>query len=311
MHSVDILLQLVYLALLSDYAIHPPERPIVTSGLNLIGAREILLIIYSTASLFKPPALPIVPFACVAGAFLFTLSSAPFPGDTSYSILLGALLLHVLLLHLPRTPSPNFLLSPEIALPIATLLWHEFSRTLCPCVLFFLPATILASLFLSIALEDSIPRFPTTLMLVELAPMETRVAFSFLWIILILLMISSAVLFVLFSGSSISSRQVSSWDRYSVAVGLRARRIFATAVATYSVPYYFPPPFNLLQILFVHIPQTLVQSFGWKVSPVAEQIERILWYSTTGPLAFAVIACWSLSIYPVSFAIRYAYGLRR
>jgi hypothetical protein len=310
-HAVDILLQLVYLALLSDYAIHPPERPIVTSGLNLIGAREILLMIYSTASLFRPPTLLVVPFAFVAGAFLFTLPSTPFPGDTSYSFLLGALLLNVLLLHLPRTPSPNFLLSPEIALPIATLLWHEFSRTLSPCVLFFLPATILASLFLSIALEDSIPRFPTTLMLVELAPMETRVAFSFLWIILLLLMISSAVLLVLFSGSSISSRQVGSWDRYSVAVGLRARRIFATAVATYSVPYYFPPPFNLLQILFVHIPQILVQSFGWKVSPVAGQIERILWYSTTGPLTFAVIACWSLSIYPVSFAIRYAYGLRR
>jgi hypothetical protein len=310
-HAVDILLQLVYLALLSDYAIHPPERPIVTSGLNLIGAREILLMIYSTASIFRPPTLLIVPFAFVAGAFLFTLPSAPFPGDTSYSILLGVLLLHVLLLHLPRTPSPNFLLSPEIALPIATLLWHEFSRTLCPCALFFLPATILASLFLSVALEDSIPRFPTSLMLAELAPMETRVAFSFLLIILILLTMSSAVLLVLFSGSSISSRQVGSWDRYSVTVGLRARRIFATAVATYSVPYYFPPPFNLFQILFVHTPRTLVQSFGWQVSPVAEQIERFLWYSTTGPLAFAVVACWSLFICPVSFAIRYAYGLRR
>jgi hypothetical protein len=105
-------------------------------------------------------------------------------------------------------------------------------------------------------------------------------------------MIFSAVLLVLFSGSSISSRQACSWDRYSVAVGLRSRSIFATAVATYSARYYFPPPFNLLQILFVHIPHLLVQFFGWKVSPVTELIEFFLWYSTTGPLAFVVAACW-------------------
>ena len=291
-HAVDVLLQLVYLALLSDYALRPPERPVITTGLELIGAREVLLMIYSITSLLRRPTFLVAPFAFVAGAFLFSLPSTPFPGDTSYSILLGALLLHVLLLHLPRTPSPNFLFSPEVTLPLATLLWHEFVRILLPCVLFFLPATILASFFLSIALEDSIPRFLTVLMLMEPAPMEIRAVFSALWTILILLMIFSAVLLVLFSGSSISSRQACSWDRYSVAVGLRSRSIFATAVATYSARYYFPPPFNLLQILFVHIPHLLVQFFGWKVSPVTELIEFFLWYSTTGPLAFVVAACW-------------------
>jgi hypothetical protein len=309
-HAVDILLQLVYLALLSDYAIHPPERPIITSSTNLVGAREVLLVIYSIASLLRPPTLLLVPFAFVAGAFLFTLPSAPFPGDTSYSILLGALLLHVLLLHRPRTPSPIFLLSPEVTLPFATLLSHELSRTVYPCILFFLPATILASFFLSIALEDSIPHFPTALTLVEPAPMEIRAAFSILWVILLLLMIFSTVLLVLFSGSSISSRQVGSWDRYSVAIGIRSRRIFAAAVATYSVPYYFPPPFNLSQILFVCIPQFLMQSFGWRVSPVTVQIERILWYLTTGPLAFVMAACLFLSIYSVSSVIHYVYSLR-
>lgn len=291
-HAVDILVQLVYLALLSDYALHPPERPIVTTSLNLIGVREAFLMIYATASLLKPPTFLVAPFAFVAGAFLFTLPSAPFPGDTSYSILLAALLLHVLLLHLPRTPSLNFLLSPEVTLPLATLLWREFLQTIYPCILFFLPATILSSFFLSTALEDSIPRFLTSRTLVEPAPMEIRAAFSVLWIILILLMIFSAVLLVLFSGSSISSEQLYSWDRYSVAVGLQSRRVFATAVATYSVPYYFPPPFNLLQLLFVHIPHLFVQFFGWKVSPVTEQIERVWWYLTTGPLTFVVAACW-------------------
>ena len=295
MHAVDILLQLSYLALLSDYILRPPERPVVITNRNPIGAREILLMIYSIASLLRPPRLPVAPFAFVTGAFLFTLPSAPFPGNTSYSFLLGALLLHVLLLHLPRTPSPIFLFSPEVTLPLATVLWHEFTRMIYPCILFFLPATILASFFLSIALEDSIPQFPVVLTLLEPAPMEIRIAFSVLWIILMLLMIMSATLLVLFSASflSTSSRPACSWDRYSVAVGLRSRRTFVTAVAAYSEPYYFPPPFNLLQVLFVHLPRLLLQLFGWKESPVTEQIEGVLWYLSTGPLTFVVVAvCW-------------------
>ncbi|KAH9968924.1 hypothetical protein BC827DRAFT_1121794 [Russula dissimulans] len=293
-HAVDIFLQLGYLALLSDYVLHPTERPIITRILDVIGAREVLLIIYSVASLLRPPTFLVAPFALVAGAFLFTLPSVPSPGDTSYSVLLGALLLHVFILHLPRTPSPIFLLSPDTALPLATLLWHEFVRTLYPCVFFFLPATILASFFLSIALQDSIPHFSTTFMLVEPAPMEIRMGFSVLWIILVLLTMISAVLLVLFSACfiSTSSQQVTSWDRYSVAVGLRSRRNFATAVAAYSVSYYFPPPFNLLQILFVHMPRFSLQLLGWKESPVTGQIEGVLWCLTTGPLAFVVAVFW-------------------
>ncbi len=250
--------------------------------------------IYSIASLLRPPKLPVAPFAFVAGAFLFTLPSAPFPGDTSYSFLLGALLLHVLLLHIPRTPSPIFLFSPEATLPFATVLWHEFTRTIYPCLLFFLPATILASFFLSTALVDSIPHFLGVFTLLEPAPMETRIAFSVLWIILMLFMMISAALLVLFNASflSASSQPACSWDRYSVAVGLRSRRTFVAAVAAYSEPYYFPPPFNILQILFVRLPRLLLRLFGWEESPVTERIEGVLWYLTTGPLAFlAVVVC--------------------
>ncbi|KAI0004292.1 hypothetical protein BJV74DRAFT_810441 [Russula compacta] len=293
-HAVDIFLQLGYLALLSDYVLHPPERPIITTSLNLIQAREVLLMIYSTASLLRSFTFLVAPYAFVAGAFFFTLPSTPFPGDTAYSILLGALLLHVLLLHLPRTPSPNFLLSPDVTLPLATLLCHEFPRILYPCVFFFLPATMLASFFLSIALQDSIPPFLAVFTLMEPAPMEIRIAFSVLWITFMLLITISSVLLMPFSVSflSTSSQPVCSWDRYTAAVGLRSRRIFATAVAVYSVPYYFPPPFNLLQILFVHIPHLLSQLFGWKGSPVIKHIEGILWGLTTGPLASVVAACW-------------------
>ncbi|KAI0307846.1 hypothetical protein B0F90DRAFT_1621325 [Multifurca ochricompacta] len=293
-HAVDILLQLGYLALLSNYVLYPPERPIVTTGLSSTGTREALLIIYSTASLIRPPPTFLVaPFVLVTGAFFFSLPSTPLPGDTSYSILLGALILHVLLLHLPRTPSPNFLVSPEVTLPLATLLWHEFTRTLYPGILFYLPAAFLASFFLSVALEDSIPHFPTALNLVGPAPMEIRMAFFTLWSILLLLMLASTALLVLFSASllPISSRMACPWDRYSVAVGLRSRRIFVAAVSGYSVPYYFPPPFNLLQVLFICTPRYLSRQFGWKESPVIEQFEGILWHFTTGLLGFLVAGC--------------------
>ena len=294
MHAVDILLQLGYLALLSYYILRPPERPVVTTNRNSVGARELLLIIYSIASLLRPPKFPVAPFAFVAGAFLFTLSSSPFPGDASYSFLLCALLLHVLLLHLPQTPSPIFLFSPEATLPLATALWHEFTRTIYPCLLFFLPATILASFYLSIALADSFPHFLGVFTLSEPAPMEIRIAFVVLWIILMLFMMISAALLVLFSASFLStssqvSQSVCSWDRYSVAVGLRSRRTFAAAVAAYSEPYYFPPPFNILQILFVRLPRLLLRLFGWKDIPFTEQIEGVLWYLTTGPLTFVVV----------------------
>ncbi|KAI9455849.1 hypothetical protein F5148DRAFT_1324597 [Russula earlei] len=289
-HTVDIFLQLGYLALLSDYVFHPPEPAIINTSLNLIGTREVLLTVYATGSLLRAPTFLVAPFALVAGAFLFNLPSAPFPGEASYSVLLGVLLLHVLLLHLPRIPSPTFLPSPELALPLATLLWHEFTRMLCPSFLFFLPATILSSYFLSTALEDSILRFPPALTFMGPAPMEIRMAFVVLWVILILLMTFSAILLVLF-GSRFhftSPHRVSPWDRYSVTVGLQSRRTFATAVAAYSVPYFFPPPFNLLQILSVHIPRLLLRLFGWKEDPVTERVEAVLWYLTTCPLALAV-----------------------
>ncbi|KAI0274687.1 hypothetical protein BC834DRAFT_965186 [Gloeopeniophorella convolvens] len=295
-HAVDVFLQLGYLALLSNYILNPPERPIITNRIpNFIGARESLLMIYTTASLLRPPSFLIGPYVLVACAFYLSLPSAPFPGDTSYSILLGALLLHVLALHLPRTPSPNFLVSPEVTLPLSTLLWYEFSRTLYPVVLFYLPATLLASFFLSVALADSIPHMTTaTFAFMSPAPMEIRQAFFALWSALLLLILASTVLLVLFSASllSASSRPASPWDRYSVAVGLRSRRIFAKAVAAYTNPYYFPPPFNLLHILFVHAPRLLVRLSGQKESVFLGHIEGVLWRLTTGILAFVVAGCW-------------------
>ncbi|KAH9004404.1 hypothetical protein EDB86DRAFT_3210191 [Lactarius hatsudake] len=291
-HAVDVLLQLVYLALLSDYVLLPPGLAVITQ--NSLTAKEVFLMIYSTASLLRPPTFLVAPFVLVAGAFFFSLPHNPLPGDTSYSVLLCALFLHVLLLHLPRTPSPNFLVSPEASLPLATLLWHEFTRTLCPGVLFYLPAMLLASFYLSVALEDSVPHFLTLSTLAGPAPMEARVTFTLLWGMLVSFMITSSALLVLFSASllPITSESVCPWDRYSVVVGLRSRRIFATAVAAYSVPHYFPPPFNLLQILFVHVPRRLLQPFGRKESPIVEQVEGILWNLTTGLLAFVVAGCW-------------------
>ena len=286
MHAVDILLQLCYLALLSHYTVRPHERPVYP---NLIGARGVLLMIYSIASLLRSPKLPVAPFAFVAGAFVFTLPSAPFPGDASYSFLVGALLLHVLLLHIPRTPSPIFLFSPKVTLPLATILWHEFTGAIYPCLLFFLPATFFAFFLLSIALAD--PYFLGVSTLLKSASMEIRIAVYFLWILLILIMMISAALLALFNATSLAtpSQPVCSWDRYSVAVGLRSRRTFVAAVAEYSEPYHFPPPFNLLQILFVRLPRLLLRLFGREESPVTEWIEGILWYLTTGPLTFVVV----------------------
>ncbi|TFY56405.1 hypothetical protein EVG20_g8934 [Dentipellis fragilis] len=253
-HALDTLLQLGYLALLANYILHPPDRPIIAIASGV------------------PNKPHIIPSILVILAFMSSLPSAPFAGETSYTILLFALVLHVLILHLPRPPSPNFFLAPDISLPLSTLLWYEFSRTLFPVLLFYLPAFLISTYLLSVAIADSFPHFPPGLMLFASSPMETRQALLILWGIIYFLILASTALLVLFSASllSLPQRPSSTWDRYSRPVGLQARRLFVATVTAYATPHPFPPPFNLLWVVFIWLPTTMLRVFGVKVPALAQ-----------------------------------------
>ncbi|THH21456.1 hypothetical protein EW146_g89 [Bondarzewia mesenterica] len=260
LHAVDMLLQLGYLGILIHYILRPPQLPVITLYSSRIGAREILLIIYSAASVCRTWTSYSMPFILVSSAFLFSLPSFPSSGDTSYIVLLVAFILHILLLHLPRPPSPNFFVKSHVSLPLSTLLWYEFTRTVFPVFVFYLPALLLSSYLVSISLIDSIPHFPRVAGLIS-APMETREAFLALWTILACFVVISTSLLVLFSASllSLPQRPSSPWDRYSQPVGLQARRIFVSTVTAYSTPSFFPPPFNLLQFIFIRLPMLVAR----------------------------------------------------
>ena len=292
LHAVDTLSQLGFLALQVHYILNPPARPLIVEVSRLVGAREILLIIYSAALLCQSWTSYAVPCAMVFSSFLFSLPSVPFPGDGAFTILLVALPLHVLLLHLPRPPSPNFLFSPSVFLPLSTLLWHEFTRTLYPILLFYLPAFLVSSFLLSQALADSIPQFFVIQTLIA-APMEIRGAFVVMWAVIVLLIVSSTVLLVLFSASLLSSpqRPSSAWDRYSQPIGLQARRTYLTTVTIFSEPYYFPAPFNLLQLVFLQLPGVLLRLTGDQELLILRPVQAALWRCTVGLITFIPGTC--------------------
>jgi hypothetical protein len=84
------------------------------------------------------------------------------------------------------------------------------------------------------------------------------------------------------------------WDRYSEKVGLHARVAYGSLLVRYSKPYYFPPPFNLLQWLIVRLPWTVWTLLGLKMPPPhLEVIERILWRFSVGPFVGIFAGIWS------------------
>lgn len=179
---------------------------------------------------------------------------------------------------------------PRQNLPLATLLWTEFTTTFSTILLFYFPAFLLASYLLSIALADSIPQGPDPdAFRLLAAPTETRQGFVALWIVIFLLIIVSTGQLIIFKSSpNLSDQPSDPWDRYSKPVGLRARRIFIRALTDYSTPYFFPVPFNLLQVLLIRLPSGVLHWTAGVKLRVVYHAEAVLWRVTVGPIAMLV-----------------------
>ena len=59
---------------------------------------------------------------------------------------------------------------------------------------------------------------------------------------------------------------------------------------TYADPYYFPPPFNLLQLL-VRFPSAVLRVYGTS-SACLDTVQRLLWRITVGPLVVVAAGLW-------------------
>jgi hypothetical protein len=236
-------------------------------------------------------------FVLVWLAFGFSLPSVPNPGDASFIILHIALVIQIMFLHFPHPPSPLFLFPCHQSLPLSVLLTHSMAHMFVPVLAFFLPAILLAACLLSLSLAGETLGFFLTETL-DPSPIQTRTGFLILFAVMVLLLLICLIIGAAkFPSISQTDQSVipygQRWDRYSQRVGLDARRAFIHALVRYSKSYYFPPPFNILQLLFVWIPWAILSVFGKKGrSAHLETVERILWRATAGPFVGLIAGIW-------------------
>ncbi|KAG1834578.1 hypothetical protein EV424DRAFT_663787 [Suillus variegatus] len=288
LHFIDVLGRLVFMGSLIHYLLYPPHFHI-TLGQNEQGTREVILTFMSAASLARRWSIHTLPAMLVFPAFVMTLPSVPLPGNVSFSVLHIALLLQLVLLHLPNSPSLPSAIKPESTIPLSTLLSHGATRIVIPVTLFFFPVLLLTTFLVSASLVDT-PLLVLTNSL-EVAPMDSRFSFFILFITVIMLLLGGlGVALAMFPTLASSATSTSKWDHYSREIGLHARRSFVEALVQYE-PYYFPVPFNLLQLV-VRVPCIAFSWLGHPVIPYTESVERVLWRVSVGLIGAVISGFW-------------------
>lgn len=287
LHLIDIMSQLTFMGALIHYLLYPPLFHI-TLGQNEQKAREIFLTFMAAASLARPWSMHTLPAMLVLPAFLLTLPSVPLPGSTSFSVLHVAFLLQLTLLHLPNSPSLPVAINPKDTIPLSTLLLRGATCVFVPVALFFLPALLLAAYLVSASLADT---FLLVLPKHLEAPIDSRLSFFVLLIAVVVSLLGAlGMTFAIFPTLVSSSASTSKWDRYSQEIGLHARRTFVEALVQYDY-YYFPIPFNMLQVL-VRVPCTVFSWFGHPVIPYMKSMERGLWRASVGLIGAVISSLW-------------------
>jgi len=288
LHLIDIIGRLAFMGSLIHYLLYPP-RFFITLGRNEQGAREIFLTFMAAASLAQRWSIHTLPVILVFPAFILTLPSVPLPGYTSFSMLHIALLLQLIILHLPNSPSLPVAITPKHTIPLSMLLLHGATSVFMPVMLFFLPALLLAAFLVSASLADTfILVLPKHL---EAPPIDSRFSFFVLSITVIFLLLGALVTTsAMFPTLASSSASTSKWDRYSREIGLRSRRAFVEALVKYEHDR-FPVPFNILQLL-VRVPCVALSWLGHPAAPFMKSVEKALWRVTVGLIGAVVSGLW-------------------
>jgi hypothetical protein len=140
------------------------------------------------------------------------------------------------------------------------------------------------------------PTLPDPL-IIGAAPMDTRVMFFLLSVTVLLFLLSSA--YILGTSTTVASKHSaipqssSALDFYSPEIGHLARLTSYRATVTYSVDYYFPPPFNIFEVFLVIIPVYLIRTFGHPHFNRATIASRI-WCITVQPFMIIITPFWLL-----------------
>ncbi|KAK0473158.1 hypothetical protein IW261DRAFT_701670 [Armillaria novae-zelandiae] len=222
----------------------PPDRPTIYQRAGgHMGGREWALLVLSLST------------GSVLVLLAFVFSTPPFPEDASFGLLLVAVFVY------------TFQLQPVPALPLFVALRRRVAQTVFPIVALFLPALLLTCFLLSAALND--------VFLAAAVPMETRSL-----LLLLLLAIILAVFFSIILAPSPVHFGNDKWKRYGLAVCREARLTYYQTVVAYSNSCYFPPPFNLLDLV-------LFRSLSFLGIPI-QPTRTLFWRLTVGVIVYII-----------------------
>ncbi|KAJ7173868.1 hypothetical protein C8R46DRAFT_1084178 [Mycena filopes] len=266
LHFMELAAYLSYFGLLVSYVMHPPYEPMISrSAFHYVGAREILLMVFSSSILIRQWTIFNLPFATTLLMFLISLPAVPFAGGAAFNALLGF----------------------HHSLPFARFLTHGFYRIILPLTVFFTPIVILGTSWLSMALAQTFFVSPSLLeSTLAPTPMQTRTTVLCMFFLLLVAICCSLFIFIVL-GRTLDPA-ASGWDSYSSAVGRTARASFVRAVIFYSAPpYTFPAPFSLLHALLIWAPSTILNRLPIRLP--FPQAEKLLWRITVGPVG---LLCW-------------------
>lgn len=277
------------MAIFAHYILDPPHRNIFYPS-PPPEWRTIVLTVYATSRIARDSWRRAFPSYLTLLSFLFAMPSTPGPTDESYSFLILAFTAYFVQLHLPLTPSPVFLTPFTRTTPLSVILHFFVKNIFGPVLSFFIPALIIAMFLLSISLSD-VFLWTITNLHIDPSPVNARVGFFFLFSIVVVLF-SCLLTSVLLISPSFEDNTALDWNAYGTRVGLQTRRYFLHAVSTYSGPFFFPAPLNLLHVLLVLIPRKILRRLAL-TSSWEGTVQATLWSFVVLPVAFAVGAVWA------------------
>lgn len=241
-------------------------------------------------------------------AFFFTfftlLTFVPYgPGASDFpyfAILLTAFGLHIIQLLVPHSPSPSFIMPATFSLPLSIMVAYLIDTILMPSFIFFIPV-FLISVFL---LADSLS-FVAFLESIPTSPTSTRDAMLTLLLVLAVLLLGLIITLTLQVPTLRSKPTRTSvsgtprmWDNYGSNIGLTVRQTFFKTVFSYSQPFFFPAPLNILQFAIVSIPYFLASLAGDQRQAIRLQnvLNSVLWTIFVMPLVapFGILWFWGL-----------------
>lgn len=202
---------------------------------------------------------------------------------------------HILHLLLPLPPSLSVLFPTSATFPLSVILFNLLVDVVGLVILFFLP--IFVALLLILARYFRIPFFvlTSTFASPDEAWMAIFYIFCALWLIMLLFIFYLSIISAVSpSSTAVHMGPPLPWDAYGPRVSSSTRWWFFTCVRHYSVPHFFPAPFNLLEIAFVYLPSLLLRlcrQVHW-ASWLQEWVKPQLWRFTALPLGLIFAGTW-------------------